>query len=1244
MADWIGTDGNDTHTGTSGDDHIDGGNGNDSLAGGAGSDTILGGAGNDTLVGGEDDYLFGGTGNDYYLLDSEKLMIFEDLGSGFDTVGSTASIELGANIEALELLGSAQIWGMGNVLDNTILGNSADNELMGLGGNDTINGGSGGWDTAWYTGTMAEYEVTVLPGGQICVMHLNGGADGTDYLTNIDAIVFTDGTIYTDHLATNGAPVASDDGFAVAENGVAQLDVLANDTDPDPGDTLTILTASVASGLGSVAIQNGQLSYDPGTAYDHLAAGQTANVQIVYTIGDGQGGTSQASCVLVVTGSNDGPVVHAKSFNVGADTQLAGNVLLDTGSGADSDVDGGTLSVTAGTYATAGGGSVVIGADGGFVYTPAAGYAGADSFGYTVGDGQGGFATGTVALTVAPFVGNHAPIAAGDSFNVGENGVFVLDVLANDTDADAGDTLTIMASAIVSGFGSITIEHGVLVYAPGTAYDNLAPGATATVEISYTVADSRGATSQASAILTVTGTNDGPVVHDKHYANDVGAQILGNVFADTGSGADADIDGGTLAADPGRYDTAAGGAVVIHANGDFVYTPPPGFSGADSFTYTVGDGQGATTTGTVGLAVVNEASTPQGVDVTLTGSTYGLGEKQFKSGIGWSEDDSQVASLKDGGYVVVWEAADGWGDGSVFFQRFSASGVATGDVTRTTNSMPFGGMPAVAGLEDGGFIITWIGDADPITSFNTHIFSQRFDASGHKIGPEFYLNESIGVGQSQHPAVVGLAGGGFAASWWQGGSTVARTFDADGVPLGGQVVLGQGMERPQGSSDIAALPNGGFVVTWCSYAPNFSIDGDISGRIFDASGVPVGPEFPVNAGPQPNRQVTPNVTVLEDGSFVVTWQDEDADTGPFEEWGCSGRRFDADGVPMGGNFRINTQRHGQQFVPDIAALEDGGFVAVWHSNPKDGSGSGIAAQRFAADGTMVGAEFQVNGYVLGEQTRPQVTGLADGGFVVSWSSLSPAGTEWDVYSQQFDANGQRLSAPNYYQDMAVPLAISAGLSDTDGSETLSYRISGLPDGAMLSAGTQDASGVWTLAQADLAGLRFHPPAGYIGQVHLSVAVTSTEITNGDQSTTTLAVDFEIRDPLGIYGTAGADTVNGTMGNDKLYGGAGNDEVNGGLGADILTGGAGNDTLSGGSGSDHFRFEAGTGSDRVIDFQGGAAGDFVDLAGTGISNYAQAQAAMTQQGGDVVLDFGGGNQVHFMNTLLADFDPTRFTYS
>ena len=119
--------------------------GNDSLYGLGGNDTLEAGMGNDLLDGGAGtDQLAGGKGDDIYLVDNVSDVVTESSAAdGKDLVKASVSWTLGANVEKLELTGTANLMGTGNTLANIITGNSGDNVLNGLGGVDSLNGGEG---------------------------------------------------------------------------------------------------------------------------------------------------------------------------------------------------------------------------------------------------------------------------------------------------------------------------------------------------------------------------------------------------------------------------------------------------------------------------------------------------------------------------------------------------------------------------------------------------------------------------------------------------------------------------------------------------------------------------------------------------------------------------------------------------------------------------------------------------------------------------------------------------------------------------------------------------------------------------------------------------------------------------------------------------------------------------------------------------------------------------------------------
>lgn len=139
-----GNGGDDQLNGDDGRDLIYGGSGNDLLNGNADNDTLYGEVGNDTLNGGlGNNKLYGGEGDDSYYIASSKEKVIELAGEGNDTVYSTISLSLAANLENISLIGFAKVNGTGNALNNLLIGNTLANKLSGGAGDDTLDGAGG---------------------------------------------------------------------------------------------------------------------------------------------------------------------------------------------------------------------------------------------------------------------------------------------------------------------------------------------------------------------------------------------------------------------------------------------------------------------------------------------------------------------------------------------------------------------------------------------------------------------------------------------------------------------------------------------------------------------------------------------------------------------------------------------------------------------------------------------------------------------------------------------------------------------------------------------------------------------------------------------------------------------------------------------------------------------------------------------------------------------------------------------
>lgn len=218
-------------------------------------------------------------------------------------------------------------------------------------------------------------------------------------------------------------------------------------------------------------------------------------------------------------------------------------------------------------------------------YTPAADYAGADSFTYTLRDRDGDAATATVSLTVTPV--NDRPSANVDMFSIAEDsGPTTLAVLANDT--GLGDAPITFTSVTPPPNGTIAIVDGQLRYTPNANFSG-------TDAFVYAIRDLDGQQTSSSVFVTVTPVNDAPLARDDTFVVLAGQTNELDVLRN-----DADPDGNSLTLISATAPLF--GSVEIAGNKAW-FAAPPAIFGLTTFTYTVSDGRGGTATGTVTLDV-----------------------------------------------------------------------------------------------------------------------------------------------------------------------------------------------------------------------------------------------------------------------------------------------------------------------------------------------------------------------------------------------------------------------------------------------------------------------------------------------------------------------------------------------------------------------------------------------------------------------------------------------------------------
>jgi hypothetical protein len=230
---------------------------------------------------------------------------------------------------------------------------------------------------------------------------------------------------------------------------------------------------------------------------------------------------------------------------------------------------------------------------------------------------------------------------------------------------------------------------------------------------------------------------------------------------------------------------------------------------------------------------------------------------------------------------------------------------------------------------------------------------------------------------------------------------------------------------------VCALSDGSFAVTWTSaFQDGFGLG--VFGRVFDADAGASTSEFQINAFTT-CYQFAPAVDVAGDG-FVVTWQSGPAFSPCTQDgsgFGVFARVFDGTGTALTDELQVNTFTTYGQANPAVADVGDG-FVVVWDSDLEDGDGTGVFARLFATNGTAAGTEFQVAETTLGDQYRPAVAALGDGGFHVVWLDSQGAGAVADVFGRRFGASGEALtseallSAPSPVLERARPLIVPSG--------------------------------------------------------------------------------------------------------------------------------------------------------------------------------------------------------------------------
>ena len=312
---------------------------------------------------------------------------------------------------------------------------------------------------------------------------------------------------------------------------------------------------------------------------------------------------------------------------------------------------------------------------------------------------------------------------------------------------------------------------------------------------------------------------------------------------------------------------------------------------------------------------------------------------------------------------------------------------------------------------DGSFTVVWCCGKSPSGSSYEPIVARRFDAQGQPLGGEFQVSQ---YGRSAFPSGIGAdAAGQFVVAWGHGhygcpgcwsDYVKGRRWTAEGQPRGEQFTVS---DPPggiyTGDGRVAVASGGGFVVAWNDYGA--------WAKRYDPDGTPLGPAFQV--GGEGGASSYPEVTPLPADGFLIVWHDWNAMA---HLDALLAQRYDSNGLPAGARIQV-TDPLNRATNADVSSAPDGAFVVARtaYSTAAEGKASGrpqgprggspaysdeIEVRRFSADGTPLGPAENANTIQVPPTFSPVVRYQADGGFVVAWDSAESEGTDTSYASIQ----------------------------------------------------------------------------------------------------------------------------------------------------------------------------------------------------------------------------------------------------
>jgi hypothetical protein len=375
-----------------------------------------------------------------------------------------------------------------------------------------------------------------------------------------------------------------------------------------------------------------------------------------------------------------------------------------------------------------------------------------------------------------------------------------------------------------------------------------------------------------------------------------------------------------------------------------------------------------------------------GISATELGSPTWQNERVSIQGVG-SQENPRVALLKGGGAVFVWQG------GTTGFQHIYARFVTpagtflplSSSILVNTSTNCFQMNPAVAVLNNSNVVVVWSSFNQAEANSLQDVYAAILSPTGATVQPEFLVNQFTAYNQ-RTPSVAALNNGGFVVTWVS--------------------------EQQQQVSLVSGSTNSAAALL--SMLPSV----DIYAQLYQSNGAAVGSEFPVDVGSNPCAN--PRVAAASDGSFMVAWSGRDMAT-ITNGWDVYARSFDRLGT--GGTVvRLNTYLYGNQYAPRLSAIGVN-YLAVWTSLGQDGSREGVYGQFINSDGSLVGGEFRVNTTTISQQMQPVVASDGVSQFIAVWTSYTGNPYSFDLFAQSYKNVSTPLEPVTAY--VWVPFVLSS---------------------------------------------------------------------------------------------------------------------------------------------------------------------------------------------------------------------------